>query len=43
MSAWLLFWAAFLGLTLVVFAVLAVWVTFQGWRDLRYLLSRQKK
>ena len=39
---WSLFWAGFVLVSLVAYALLVVWAGFQGWRDLRHLLGRRR-
>jgi hypothetical protein len=39
MSFWIWLWKAVFVVGVAVFAVMAVWVTIQGWRDIRSLFG----
>ena len=41
--SWMLFWKGFFIITLVVFAVMSVWVTIGGYADIKKLFRKMEE
>ncbi|CAM2007674.1 hypothetical protein [Acanthopleuribacter pedis] len=43
MESWMLFWKVIFFIVLALFAILSVWVTIGGFRDLQYLFRKMEE